>query len=64
MEAIDPGTWMNMGKDEKELWIESIRAELKSFKDLEVFDEVTSEEVRTMKQGVVTQRNCQPDSSW
>eukprot|EP00975_Prorocentrum_lima_P041915 8809072-Prorocentrum_lima.AAC.1 len=50
MEAINPGSLMNMEDDEKELWTESIRAELKSFEDLEVFDEVTPEEVRTMKQ--------------
>eukprot|EP00975_Prorocentrum_lima_P056990 11957353-Prorocentrum_lima.AAC.1 len=40
-----------MADEEKELWIESIRAGLKSFEDLEVFDEVTSEEVKAMKQG-------------
>eukprot|EP00975_Prorocentrum_lima_P000440 83689-Prorocentrum_lima.AAC.1 len=40
-----------MDNDEKELWIESIRAELKSFEDLEVFDEVIPEEARTMRQG-------------
>eukprot|EP00975_Prorocentrum_lima_P070203 12930685-Prorocentrum_lima.AAC.1 len=31
----DPGTLMNMDNDEKELWVEYIRAELKSFEDLE-----------------------------
>eukprot|EP00975_Prorocentrum_lima_P044224 9272489-Prorocentrum_lima.AAC.1 len=39
-----------MDNDEKELWIESIRAELKSFEDVEVFDEVIPEEVRAMRQ--------------
>eukprot|EP00975_Prorocentrum_lima_P048145 10069348-Prorocentrum_lima.AAC.1 len=39
-----------MEDDEKELWTESIRAELKPFEDLKVFDEVTPEDVRAMKQ--------------
>eukprot|EP00975_Prorocentrum_lima_P053143 11146330-Prorocentrum_lima.AAC.1 len=43
MEAINPGTLMIMNDDEKELWTDSIRAELKSFEDLEVFDEVTAD---------------------
>eukprot|EP00975_Prorocentrum_lima_P039227 8244194-Prorocentrum_lima.AAC.1 len=50
MEAINPGTLMKMDDDEKEQWLESIRAELRSFEDLEVFDEVTSDEVRTLTQ--------------
>eukprot|EP00975_Prorocentrum_lima_P031968 6713182-Prorocentrum_lima.AAC.1 len=50
MEAINPGTLMKMDNDEKEQWIESIRAELKSFEDLEVFDEVTLDEVRVLRQ--------------
>eukprot|EP00975_Prorocentrum_lima_P065500 12903821-Prorocentrum_lima.AAC.1 len=50
MEAINPGTWMKMDNDEKEQWTDSIRAELRSFEDLEVFDEVTYDEVRTMRQ--------------
>eukprot|EP00975_Prorocentrum_lima_P022868 4812587-Prorocentrum_lima.AAC.1 len=51
MEAINPGTLIEMDNDEKELWIKPIRAELKSFEDLEVFDEVTSDEVRNIRQG-------------
>eukprot|EP00975_Prorocentrum_lima_P063960 12894684-Prorocentrum_lima.AAC.1 len=39
-----------MDNDEKKQWMESIRAELKSFEDLEVQDEVTSDEVRTLRQ--------------
>eukprot|EP00975_Prorocentrum_lima_P064741 12899346-Prorocentrum_lima.AAC.1 len=39
MEAINPGR--KMEDYENELWTESIRAELKSFEDLEVFDAVT-----------------------
>eukprot|EP00975_Prorocentrum_lima_P031680 6650446-Prorocentrum_lima.AAC.1 len=50
MEAINPGSLMKMEYEEKELWTESIRAWLKSFEDLEVFDEVTPEEVKAMKQ--------------
>eukprot|EP00975_Prorocentrum_lima_P010465 2223387-Prorocentrum_lima.AAC.1 len=50
MEAINPGSLMKMDDDEKGLWAESIRAELKSFEALEVFDEVAPEEVRAMKQ--------------
>eukprot|EP00975_Prorocentrum_lima_P068007 12918268-Prorocentrum_lima.AAC.1 len=49
MEAINPGTFMKMDNYEKEQWIDAIRAELKSFKDLEVFDEVTTEEMKIMK---------------
>eukprot|EP00975_Prorocentrum_lima_P021343 4496032-Prorocentrum_lima.AAC.1 len=51
MEAINPGTLLKMDNDQKESWIESIRAELKSFANREVSDEVTSGEVRTMRQG-------------
>eukprot|EP00975_Prorocentrum_lima_P049392 10331947-Prorocentrum_lima.AAC.1 len=49
METINPGTLMKMTDDEKELWIDSIRAELKSFEELNVFDEVTPHEVVAMK---------------
>eukprot|EP00975_Prorocentrum_lima_P010092 2150962-Prorocentrum_lima.AAC.1 len=50
MEAINPGTLMKMDNDAKEQWIDAIRAELTSFEDLEVFNEVTPEEVKGMKQ--------------
>eukprot|EP00975_Prorocentrum_lima_P065550 12904085-Prorocentrum_lima.AAC.1 len=50
MEAINPGALMKMDNDEKEQRIEAIRAEMTSFEDLEVFDEVTPAEVKVMKQ--------------
>eukprot|EP00975_Prorocentrum_lima_P043301 9091448-Prorocentrum_lima.AAC.1 len=49
METINPGNLMKMDDEEKEEWIEAIRAELKSFEEMEVFDEVTQEEVSEMK---------------
>eukprot|EP00975_Prorocentrum_lima_P069735 12928057-Prorocentrum_lima.AAC.1 len=49
METINPGSLMNMTDDENELWIESIREDLKSFEDLEVFDKVSPDEVMAMK---------------
>eukprot|EP00975_Prorocentrum_lima_P067355 12914437-Prorocentrum_lima.AAC.1 len=49
MEAINLGSLMKMDNEEKEQWIDTIRAELKSFEDLEVFDEVTQEEANAMK---------------
>eukprot|EP00975_Prorocentrum_lima_P012214 2593123-Prorocentrum_lima.AAC.1 len=49
MEAINPGSLMNMDNDEKEHWMDAIRAELKFFEDLEAFDEVTQEEAKVMK---------------
>eukprot|EP00975_Prorocentrum_lima_P065460 12903595-Prorocentrum_lima.AAC.1 len=39
-----------MSSDDREQWIDAIRAELSSFTDLEVFDQVMPEEVRAMKQ--------------
>eukprot|EP00975_Prorocentrum_lima_P040696 8543215-Prorocentrum_lima.AAC.1 len=46
-----------MTDGEKELWIDSIRAELKSFEELKVFDKVTPHEVVAMKQeGVYPKR--------
>eukprot|EP00975_Prorocentrum_lima_P044351 9297786-Prorocentrum_lima.AAC.1 len=50
MENINPASLVKMTDDEKELWTESIRAELKSFEDLEVFDEVSPDEVRAMRE--------------
>eukprot|EP00975_Prorocentrum_lima_P016614 3522900-Prorocentrum_lima.AAC.1 len=38
-----------MDNDEKEQWIDAMRAELKSFGDLDVFDEVAQEEAKVMK---------------
>eukprot|EP00975_Prorocentrum_lima_P018316 3858292-Prorocentrum_lima.AAC.1 len=38
-----------MDNDEKEQCIDAIRAELKSFQDLDVFDEVAQEEAPVMK---------------
>eukprot|EP00975_Prorocentrum_lima_P007579 1626947-Prorocentrum_lima.AAC.1 len=49
MEAINPGNLVKMNDEEKEDWIEAIRAELKSFEEMEVFDEVTQEEAKDMK---------------
>eukprot|EP00975_Prorocentrum_lima_P004435 962034-Prorocentrum_lima.AAC.1 len=49
MEAVNPGNLVKMNDEEKEEWIEAIRAELKSFEEMEVFDEVTQEEAREMK---------------
>eukprot|EP00975_Prorocentrum_lima_P071477 12937919-Prorocentrum_lima.AAC.1 len=53
MEAINPGTWMKMSSEDREQWIDAIRAELSSFADLEVFDQVMPEEVRAMKQEAI-----------
>eukprot|EP00975_Prorocentrum_lima_P018583 3912975-Prorocentrum_lima.AAC.1 len=50
METINPGSLMKMTNVEKELWVESIRAELKSFEELEVFDEVSPSDVMAMKE--------------
>eukprot|EP00975_Prorocentrum_lima_P027717 5826586-Prorocentrum_lima.AAC.1 len=49
METINPGSLMKMTADEKELWIEAIRAELKSFEELKMFDEVAPHEATAMK---------------
>eukprot|EP00975_Prorocentrum_lima_P000242 50289-Prorocentrum_lima.AAC.1 len=49
MEAINPGNLIKMNDDEKEDWVEAIRAELKSFEEMEVFDEVIQEDARDMK---------------
>eukprot|EP00975_Prorocentrum_lima_P024848 5218954-Prorocentrum_lima.AAC.1 len=38
-----------MDKDETEQWIDAIKAELKLFEDMDVFDEVTQEEAKVMK---------------
>eukprot|EP00975_Prorocentrum_lima_P038343 8058490-Prorocentrum_lima.AAC.1 len=50
MAEMNPGNLMKMNSDEKEQWVEAIRAALPSFADLEVFDQVMPEEVRYMKQ--------------
>eukprot|EP00975_Prorocentrum_lima_P005025 1093347-Prorocentrum_lima.AAC.1 len=44
MEAVNPGTLMKMSTDDGEQWIYAIRAELPSFADLEVFDQVMPEQ--------------------
>eukprot|EP00975_Prorocentrum_lima_P031862 6688129-Prorocentrum_lima.AAC.1 len=49
MEAINPGNLVNMDDEEKEHWIDAIKAELKLFEDLDVLDEVTQEEAHIMK---------------
>eukprot|EP00975_Prorocentrum_lima_P019324 4070176-Prorocentrum_lima.AAC.1 len=38
-----------MNEEEKESWIEAIKAELESFKEMEVFDETTYQEMKNMK---------------
>eukprot|EP00975_Prorocentrum_lima_P036773 7737227-Prorocentrum_lima.AAC.1 len=49
MEAVNPGTLMKMSSDDREQWIDTIRAELSSFTDLEVLGQVMPEEVKAMK---------------
>eukprot|EP00975_Prorocentrum_lima_P018368 3868153-Prorocentrum_lima.AAC.1 len=39
-----------MDNDEKEQWIDAIRADVMSFENLEVFDQVTPDGVRALRQ--------------
>eukprot|EP00975_Prorocentrum_lima_P057774 12116327-Prorocentrum_lima.AAC.1 len=57
MEATNPGTLMKMNSEDREQWADAIRAELSSFADLDVFDQVMPEDITAMsKSGIHPKR--------